>query len=207
MNTCYLIGSAPFDKSCLQTPLSGDFVICADGGYDHALEYGIQPDLGVGDFDSSSRNVIEIPCEVVRLQPEKDDTDMVSAARLGLQRGYRKFAIYGGFGGRFDHTYANLQLLSFLLDHGAKGTILDGSHQIWMISDETLLLSRKENHYLSVFSYTDQCMGVTLKGMKYPLDHAVINSSFPIGTSNEILEALGSITVERGKLLVMLAPR
>ncbi|MGI5895654.1 MAG: thiamine diphosphokinase [Oscillospiraceae bacterium] len=207
MNTCYLIGSASFDKTCLQMPLPGDFVICADGGYDHALEYGIQPDLVVGDFDSSSRNAKEIPCEVVRLQPEKDDTDMVSAARLGLQRGYRQFAIYGGFGGRFDHTYANLQLLSFLLDHGAEGTIVDGTHQIWMISGRTLVLSRKANHYLSVFSYTDQCTGVTLKGMKYPLDHAVIDSSFPIGTSNEILEAFGSITVEQGKLLVMLAPR
>lgn len=188
-------------------PLPDDFVICADGGYDHALEYGIQPDLVVGDFDSSDRKAEEIPCEVVRLKPEKDDTDMISAARLGLQRGYQKFVIYGGFGGRFDHTYANIQLLSFLLDHGAEGTILDGAHQIWMIQDRTLELPKQTGRYLSVFSYTDQCSGVTLKGMKYPLDHAVIHSNFPIGTSNEILAENGSITVEKGKLLVMLAPR
>lgn len=33
----------------------GDFVICADGGLDHAEAFGIVPDIVLGDFDSVKR--------------------------------------------------------------------------------------------------------------------------------------------------------
>ena len=31
-----------------------DFIICADGGYNHAQKMGITPDVLLGDFDSAS---------------------------------------------------------------------------------------------------------------------------------------------------------
>ena len=55
-------------------------------------------DLVVGDFDSLAY-VPEHP-GVVRLTPEKDDTDAGWALREGLRLGYREFVIYGGTGGR-----------------------------------------------------------------------------------------------------------
>lgn len=207
MNTCYLIGSAPFERGCFHMPRDGDFVICADGGYDRAVAFGCKPDLVVGDFDSSSCSENDMTCEVIRLNPEKDDTDMISAARIGLKRGYRNFKVYGGFGGRFDHTLANIQLLAFLLENGAEGTILDGAHTIWMIENRTLEIQRRSDCYLSVFAFSDTCSGVTLRGVKYPLDEAVLTPAYPIGVSNEFTEPKASVTVKQGRLLVVLAPK
>lgn len=206
MSICYIIGSAPFDKSTFISPSKDDFVICADGGYDTLLPLGITPDLIVGDFDSifETKNY---QGEIIRLVPEKDDTDMLSAVKTALSRGWREFYLYGGLGGRLDHTFANIQLLSYLLDRHAKGTLFDGKTMVTMIEDGIIKLKKEDDCYFSVFSFTESCPNVTLKGVKYPLNHACITSSFPIGVSNEITEDKAEISNQGGRLLIMLTPK
>lgn len=34
------------------TPQAGDLLLCADGGYQAAVRYGLTPDLTIGDFDT-----------------------------------------------------------------------------------------------------------------------------------------------------------
>ena len=64
-------------------------------------------DLAVGDFDSLGHvpKIEKTICHPV----DKDDTDTALALAEGMKRGYRNFIIYGGLGGRLDHTVANLQ--------------------------------------------------------------------------------------------------
>ncbi len=208
MSICYVIGAAPFNPAFFRMPEENDYVICADGGYDSLLSLGLCPDLVVGDFDSSAVKAQNCLCEVVRLLPEKDDTDMLSAVKIALSRGWNEFYFYGGLGGlRLDHTIANIQLLSYLLDHRARGTFFDGKTMVTMIENGKLILPRDDSCYFSVFSFTGSCPDVTLKGVKYPLEHAVITSSFPIGVSNEITAPEAEISNREGKLLVMLAPK
>lgn len=207
MSNCILIGSAPFDASTFQRPQPGDFVVCADGGYDHLQNLGIVPNLVVGDFDSTSLSGKTYPCEVIRLQPEKDDTDMLSAVKIALSRGWTRFRIYGGLGGRLDHTIANIQTLSYLLDHGASGILQDGKTWVTMLDRGTLVLPKADGCYLSVFAYSEACPDVTLKGVKYPLNNANVTASFPIGVSNEIIGDRAEIITQGGRLLVLLAPK
>ncbi len=208
MNICIVVGSAPFDISYFKQPQPGDYVICADGGYDRIKPLGLLPDLLVGDFDSMENSEQCYPCEVIRLLPEKDDTDMMKAVKIALSKGWKKFYLYGGLGGdRLDHTVANFQLLSYLLDQGAKGVLLDGKTRVMMLENETLVLPKEDESYLSVFAYTESCPDVTLKGVKYPLEHAKLTSSFPLGTSNEIVSSQAQIITKGGKLLVMLTPK
>ncbi|MCR5262595.1 MAG: thiamine diphosphokinase, partial [Clostridiales bacterium] len=72
----------------------GDLVIAADAGYLYFNGKDIAPDLIVGDFDSLG----EAPSgdNVVRHPVIKDDTDMMLAVKIGLERGYRIFMLYGG---------------------------------------------------------------------------------------------------------------
>ena len=97
----------PLSWSLCPHPGAQDFLIAADKGYEALEAYGVPPNLVVGDFDSLGRrpnhpNVVQLPAA-------KDDTDMVYAQREGLDRGYRRFVLLGGVGGRLEHTLANLQ--------------------------------------------------------------------------------------------------
>ncbi|WEV58491.1 thiamine diphosphokinase [Bifidobacterium sp. ESL0728] len=104
------------------------FVIAADGGLDHVRGLGIRPNLAIGDFDSTN---VDVPqgVETIALPPEHDDPDMLSALKTGWSRGYRDFRIYGGLGGRIDHTIANIQMLALLAHNGGHG-LLYGAHSV-----------------------------------------------------------------------------
>ena len=50
---CVIIGSAPVAAGELrEMDRMNRFVVCADGGYDAAMQSGVIPDLLIGDFDS-----------------------------------------------------------------------------------------------------------------------------------------------------------
>ena len=49
---CYIVGAGSFEKLD-SLPQEGDLVIAADGGYAYLKQLGIQPDVLLGDFDSS----------------------------------------------------------------------------------------------------------------------------------------------------------
>ena len=100
---------------------SNSLVIAADGGYKYLDSLGIAPDIYIGDYDSS-----ECPegVDAVRLPVEKDDTDMLAAVRLALGRGCREIHMFGGTGGRLDHTLANIQTLHFVTGRGGCGAAI-----------------------------------------------------------------------------------
>ena len=52
MSRCVIISSSPkIEISFLRDEvLSDDFIICADGGYNHAEKMGIVPDVLIGDL-------------------------------------------------------------------------------------------------------------------------------------------------------------
>ena len=103
-----------------------DFMVAVDGGLVHLLEAGIEPDLLLGDFDSleeaaftgnndSDGKILSEtiaryramgPDHFLQLPVAKDDTDTMAAVKLGLEKGYREFLIYGAMGGRPDHVDA-----------------------------------------------------------------------------------------------------
>ena len=106
---CYIVGACPPGALCL-APGRPSLVIAADQGLRHLEAAGIAPDLIVGDFDSLG--TVPQGANVIRHPVEKDDTDMMLAVKTGLERGCRTFVLYGGLGGRLDHTYANFQTLT-----------------------------------------------------------------------------------------------
>ena len=192
----------------------GDFVICADGGLDFALAHGLPVHLVVGDFDSSActqgqAKALGLP--VYEVPSEKDDTDTMLAVKLGLERGYREFALLCALGGRLDHTLANLCALAYLKGQGASGWLYGRNEQVTLLENETLELPAARFYgqgdtpaMLSVFAYTEACRGVTLEKVKYPLQNYTLTQRFPLGVSNELAGESARVTAGQGQLLVML---
>ena len=192
---CYVIGAGDF-TGFSRKPQTGDFMIAADGGYTYLQQRGIEADLVLGDFDSISerprhKNVIELPTE-------KDDTDMLYALRVGLKKGYQIFHLYGGMGGRFEHTLANLQSFAFLADKGARGYLFGHQDVTTVIKNAKIEFTADAEGFFSMFSFSERCTGVFIKGLKYELADAQICNSFPIGVSNEFTGKDSEIAVKEG---------
>ena len=200
MPTCYLVGASPEIEDQPQVS-PGDFVIAADGGCAHLRRWGIVPDFVVGDMDSLAGDLPEgVPA--ARFSSEKDETDMELALHEGLRRGFRQFELLGACGGRPDHTMANVQLLVQAAQQGASAVLhMGGWHCTALCAPgNNSSLKLKGKGTVSIFAYGAQANGITITGMKYPLDGETLDGAIPRGTSNE-LDGKGEISLAEGTLL------
>ena len=198
---CYIVGACPPGEIRF-APGRPAFVIAADKGLVHLEAQGIRPDLIVGDFDSLGR--VPAGDNILRHPVEKDDTDTALALSEGWSRGYRNFHIYGSLGGRLDHTLANVQLLCGLVEQGGQGMLVGPGLTVTAVHNGTLELEGETGRTLSIFCLGEPAHGVTLEGLKYPLQGATMTAQVPLGVSNEFLGGPARITVERGTLVVMI---
>ena len=205
-NRCVIISAYNATSVKNSVDLSdNDFIICADGGYLLAAEENITPDLVIGDLDSVKKQCCRIECPVIRLPVQKDDTDTLACIKYAIDNGFKDIVIAGGIGGRFDHSFACVQSLYYAQTHGADIILQDGENTLFFIIDSSKSIPARKNKKLSVFSYTEHCCGVTLKGVQYPLNNAELSQSFPIGVSNEFISDTAEISVKHGALLIVLS--
>lgn len=198
---CFIIGAGEVDPDLHLDLKDGDLLIAADAGWHTAERMGLTPHLVIGDFDTlpapaDHPNTIILPCE-------KDVTDMCAAVDLGLERGYTRFALYGGTGGRLAHTLANLQLLDWLSRQNCRGFLVGDGTVSTAITNGVLDFPTGMSGYLSVFCNSGTAEGITLSGLKYPLTDGRLTGSDPLGVSNEFVGSSAHVSVTDGTLLVL----
>ena len=200
MKHCIVFGAGEYDAQTPDLP-EDRLIIAADGGYAKCLSLGLTPDLVIGDFDS----LCKVPdlSNLVRLPVEKDVTDMRAAVDLGLEQGCKVFHLYGGMGGRPDHTLANYAILTKFSQEKIPVFLYGEGYVITAVTDGTLTLAGGRGETVSVFSWTDRSEGVTLRGLKYPLENAVLINTEALGVSNSFTQESAVVSVKHGTLLVM----
>ena len=212
MGKCILIGAGDLTMGELSAA-DDDYVIAVDGGLSYCSILNVEPDLILGDFDSVSEQeklAVEqlkqtVPEKICQLPVCKDDTDMLAAIKKGLELGYTDFRIYAATGGRFDHTLANIQCLLYLKNYGAVGYLVDGTGMVLVLQNESVHFRKELEGTMSLFALTREAKGVTIHGMKYPLENTVITNDFPIGISNEFIGEAAEVSVEDGELVCMIS--
>ena len=199
MKTCYIVGAGDFERGFL--PEKDDLVIAADGGYTSLLKQNIRCDLLIGDMDS----ITEIPTgvELIRHHIEKDETDTYLAYCEGLRRGYESFEIYGGTGGRSDHTFANYCLLAKIKADGFSARLYSDSEVAYIIRNEATRVSGKPDGKISVFAFGGTAEDVSIKGLYYTLENGTLSPDFPLGVSNSFVSSCAEISVKSGTLLII----
>ena len=200
MNRYLIIAGGEMDVS---PPTDGIArIICADGGYAHAKRFGIKPDIIVGDFDSYDYH--DLPnVEIITAPTHKDDTDTLMAVKTALEEGADSIILVGALGGRFDHTYANIQTLAYALKKGVHMEISDGKNIIMLLKPGGHKIKRG-GKYFSIFAFTEKLDIKKLSGTAYPLECAVLTNSYPLGVSNEFTEECAEIEISDGIALVTL---
>lgn len=186
-----------------------DFIICIDGGADIAMRQCIIPDLILGDMDSVSGDIPEgIPSE--KFPPEKDYTDLELALQRSVSMGAEEVRIIGAMGGRLDHTVAAIQLLSRYSRYFSRLTMEDGRNRCFVLygDGKPHVIKREEDAYLSLFSLSDECRGLTVSHVKYCLSDHTLSGTFPLGVSNEFSENKKEdavLSFREGVLLVVIS--
>lgn len=198
---CYLFGAGEYFAPPPDMP-PGSLVIAVDGGYSFLVSHGVKPDLVVGDFDS-----LGVPPEdavVITLPVQKDETDMAYALRVGFSQGYRVFHLFGGTGGRLDHTLANVQCMAGLAKQGASGFLHEREGVITALYNGCATFPEGCEGTLSVFAHSDVAKGVCETGLEYALDQATLCNTEPQGISNTFTGEPASISVASGTLMLLL---
>lgn len=193
-----------------------DLIIAADSGYNNASRLGVRPGLLLGDLDSIDRKKLA-PDELEHIEKIivpaiKDDTDTQLAVDTAISRGADEIHIIGGLGGRLDHTLSSVFLLEYIADRGAGAVMTDGQSRVRVMKTAgepvSLMIPKTfdgENgfKYLSVVPLTDECEGVRISGVFYPLDGVTLERRYSYAVSNEITSDHAEITLERGTMLVI----
>ena len=199
MKNCVIFCAGGF-SGLLEPVDKDDCLLAADGGLAHLQALGLQPDGILGDFDSLGY----IPESAKVFPVEKDDTDAMLAVRHGLKLGYERFLLYGSLDGpRLDHTIANLQTLQFLADHDAVGYLIGIDTVATVVKNGQIEFPPAAEGIVSVFCMGSEATGVSLSGLKYPLENATLTAGFPLGVSNHFMGQSTCISVKDGSLLVL----
>ena len=182
-----------------------DFVICADNSFPNALSQGVKPHLIIGDFDTGKTQAFPNGIEIQRFPVEKDDADTMLCVKEAARRGFTQITVLGGLSGRLDHTFANLQMLAYGASNGLDITVTDGENEAFLLRPGKITLPKKEGFSLSVFSYGEKASGISLRGVKYPLENGSLTNLFPLGLSNEITANEAEISFSQGLLLIIIS--
>lgn len=194
------------NNSALLQKLSreADFVLAADGGADAALAADITPDAVIGDLDSVSplarRRLDATP--FIRVE-RQDNTDLEKALDWLTEEGFEECVIAGAAGGRLDFTLGNFLAVRPYLEkinvrfQGAGWTL-------WPLL-KGITPPAEAGARLSLIPVS-ACRGITLKGVKFPVERVDWRPGQPSGLwlSNVVENPPAQIAFESGFILVYL---
>ncbi|CCF03190.1 Thiamin pyrophosphokinase [Streptococcus macedonicus ACA-DC 198] len=181
-------------------------------GVDHGslflLKNQLPLDLAVGDFDSVSKEELQMIQEkagdFIKAAPEKDDTDTELALKAIFSKcPQAQVTIFGAFGGRIDHMMSNLFLPSDpeLAPFMRQITLRDEQNTVQFYpAGSNQVLPEKEMIYVSFMADGDA--DLTIKGAKYEFDASNFFKK-KIYSSNEFLDQPITVTLKSGYLIVI----
>jgi thiamine pyrophosphokinase len=188
-----------------------DFVVCADGGLNHAARLGLDPQVIIGDFDSAEPGPLAAALAapdrytVARYQHEtKLETDTELAVLAALDRGATRLILTGALGGRWDHSLANVLLLAHPRLAGQDVRIVTADTELRLLrGPATLALDGWVGDTVSLLAFSPVAEGITTTGLHYPLAAEPLHLGLGRGISNVLAAPPAAVTLAGGDLLVV----
>jgi thiamine pyrophosphokinase len=189
-----------------------DKVVAANGGSSLAAELGLTPDLVVGDLDSSDPSYVahleQAGVELRRYTHDtKWETDTELAALAALQWQPRTIILLGAFGGRLDHSLANVLLLTHPLLAPIEVRIIDGAQEVFLAKPGAWnRIPGRHGDTATLLPAGGDAVGVKTLGLHWPLLGETLPQGRGRGVSNYIDETTGveaSVWLDSGHLLVV----
>ena len=199
-------GTAPSERLVRNYLEKVDFIIAADRGSECLYNYGIIPDLLLGDFDSVKKEILDTVKlqikEVLEFPPEKDYTDTEIAIIEAIKRGAKKIYLFGAIGSRMDHTLGNIGLILTTKKRGATLEIIDDNNRVYL-GEKKMKLFGEYGETISFHALCDKVKGFKIRDAKYNLETCDMNLLEPRAICNEFVDTPIEISYEEGELLIL----
>ncbi len=205
-NSALIINGGPCpDKRVLDYLPEFDEVIAVDSGFDNSRILGILPDIVIGDLDSISANGLETvekqSIQIISFPEDKDKSDL-ELAILHASSSCTSVTILDSGAGRVDHLWGVFSAMASSVASMISCKAFVGSSFVKVVRDDCVVQPLASN-LVSIFPFGGVAEGVTLSGFRWNLNHEILNPGSTRGLSNEIVEGLGNISVQKGVLFVM----
>lgn len=202
-----LLGGPLTVTDSLRQMLPGSRVIAADSGMRHAAELGVEPELWVGDFDSSDEALIRQWPQVERqpFPPAKNATDGEIATAEAIARGAKRLILAGALGGeRSDHAFQHLLHAITIAENGLEVMLTSGEENAYPLLPGTMSLDLPQGSLFSVLGFSD-LDGLDIRNARYPLN----GFALPFGSSrtiSNVAEGRVEFSLRNGKAVILARP-
>jgi thiamine pyrophosphokinase len=188
----------------LRQQIAGARILAADGGIRHAAALGVEPELWLGDFDSTPQALLEQYAHVPQktFPRAKDMTDGELAFEEAFARGATRAILCGAFGGqRTDHTLLHLTMATAQANKGRNVLLSSGAEEAWPVTAGEFTYDFPDGTLFSVISFT-AVDGLSITNAEWPLDDVTL----PFGSSwtvSNIVRGTLRITVRSGLAILV----
>jgi thiamine pyrophosphokinase len=192
-----LLGGALALTPRLRSQVAGARAIAADGGMMHAAPLGLDVELWVGDFDSTSPELAARYASIPRQTHPvaKDATDGDLAVAEALARGADEIVLVGALGGQTDHMLGHTGLALRLGMSGHPTFLTSGREEAYPVLPGTRTIGLPGDTRFSIIPFTD-LTGLDLENVRWPL----VGRNVPLGSTLTLSNvALGPVAISLKK--------
>ena len=197
-------GEYPSPERVLSQISDEDILIAVDGGLTYITQFGLVPDLIIGDLDSADPEQVEAyknqGVDVRKFPVEKDETDLELALKAAQEFDYDQVWITGALGNRFDQSLANIFLIASPEFEALNLRLIDGHQEIFVIRHSKTFKGKKGDR-VSLLPLHGPVSGITTQGLYFPLENETLTPYQTRGVSNQMTRSESKVTIQDGLLL------
>lgn len=177
---------------------SADVLLAADAGADRLLDAGATPDLILGDLDSISERARACGAEVRHID-DQSTTDCDKLLRTAFEMGHREVTLASIEGDSLDHLIGSVYSAAraplkvrLALRTGVAHVLHAGA----------FALDTKPGRRVSLLPVLP-CAGVSLQGVRWPLEEAELSPAGLVSISNEAVSETVRVSLASGTALLV----
>ena len=177
-------------------------IICTDGAADKLIDSGKNPDIIIGDFDSTSIKGKDRTGKWIET-PDQNKTDLEKTFEWCIMNNIKKIVLLGSSGKREDHTIGNLFTLAKYHDE-IQCEMITNHAKIICVSGKNYIFA-DTNQNISIIA-TEPIERITIDGLQYnmknesllpstrAISNKAISDKFYLESTGKVLVFLNHVT-------------
>jgi len=133
----------------------------------------------------------------------KDEMDGQLAVLAARERGASAADLLCAVGGGLGALFAIPHILLAAERIGLRSTVVADRVRMFVVEAGYRSVEGEPQDSISIFPLSGPATGITLEGMEYPLENAILEPGDTLGFHNELIGSEATVSVEEGTLLVV----